>query len=1006
MNYDWLEKNIHLTLFRNLPDVAVFVFDDDLCYTFAEGADLVKMGLSPQVIVGKSIWEIYPPVHTEALEPLYRAALRGKEGSVEGRYKEHSYRVTAGPFRNDQGEIVGGIVVTRDVTYDRQREKALRDRERRYRMLFEQTNDAVFIMDLDGIVLEVNGRAAEMFGYPAEELVGLSFRDLVATQETELSADVVERMKAGEVIEVYERTFRKKDGSTLLSEINVALVRDERDRPLYIQSVVRDITLRKQREIKLRESEERYRILTELISDFAYAYRVDPDGSAHREWMTEESFQRISGFSSAELEGKSTFALWHPDDVPSMLLLRERVKRGETVVGEHRLLTKSGDTRWMRVYRQPVFDEIEQRVVRFYGLAEDITERKMAEIALRRSEELLNQTQQIAKVGGWELDLGTGELIWTQHTREIHEVPEDYVPNLANALDFYAPEHRSIIQRAVERGFPYDLELMLITAGGRRIWVRTMAQAEMMNEQVVRLYGTFQDITERKEAEMALRQSEERYRSLTDLISDFAFSFIITPDGTLTLEWLTEESYTRITGYTPLEAAALGRTGLYHPEDRPRAAQAIEDVLAGQSSDDVYRIITKQGEERWLQIGRRPTWDDAHQRVVRFYGVAKDITEHKEAEEALRRNEERFRLIAQASHDGLYDFDVIQENVWLSKGYVRLFGLGKDPNALSFYQLVEMWYARIHPDDQVQMRDHGEQIVSGERSHWSIEYRFRKANGRYMTLSDRGYVIPDEDGRTERIIGAVTDVTQQREAEKRTLELTLAREKMKLFAEFITAISHDFRNPLAVINTSLYLIERTDEAGKHQRQVEQLREQAQRIAGLVDGLLMMTQLDSPDAFEFEKLNVNDLLNYIEIRERGAFAANDIHLTVTLADDLPPVRLDRRWMYTALLNLMENARLYTLPGGSVNVRTYILADYVVVEIADTGIGIEHEHMSRIFDPLYRIESHRPATGQGLGLSVAQKVVEHHNGYILAESEVGQGSIFRVSLPIPEADTEVS
>src|SRR5690606_14260887 len=106
-------------------------------------------------------------------------------------------------------------------------------------------------------------------------------------------------------------------------------VRDERDRPLYIQSVVRDITLRKQREIKLRESEERYRILTELISDFAYAYRVDPDGSAHREWMTEESFQRISGFSSAELEGKSTFALWHPDDVPSMLLLRERVKRGE-----------------------------------------------------------------------------------------------------------------------------------------------------------------------------------------------------------------------------------------------------------------------------------------------------------------------------------------------------------------------------------------------------------------------------------------------------------------------------------------------------------------------------------------------------------------------------------------------------------------------------------------------------------------------------------------------------
>ncbi len=1006
MNYDWFEKSIHLTLFRNLPDVAVFVFDEALRYIFAEGADLVKMGLSPQIIVGKTIWEIYPPVHTDALEPLYRAALHGEEGSVEGKYREHCYRVTAGPFRNDQGDIVGGIVVTRDVTHERQREKELQDRERRYRMLFEQTNDAVFIMDLDGMVLEVNGRAAEMFGYAAEELVGLSFRDLVAMQETELSADVVERLKAGEVIEVYERTFRKKDCTLLLSEINVALVRDERNRPLYIQSVIRDITSRKQREIKLRESEERYRILTELISDFAYAYRVNPDGSIEQEWLTEESFQRITGFTSDELQGESAFALWHPDDVPSILLLRERVKRGETVVGEHRLLTKGDKMRWMRVYRQPAFDQIEQRVVRFYGLAEDITERKEAEIAMRRSEELLNQTQQIAKVGGWELDLKAGELVWTQQTRQLHEVPEDYIPNLEEALNFYAPEHRPIIQQAVQRGEPYDIELELITARGRRIWVRTLGQAEVVDGQAVRLYGTFQDITDRKEAEIALRRSEERYRSLTELISDFAFSFIIEPDGTLTLEWLTEESYTRITGYTPLEAEALGRTGLYHPEDRPRAAQAIDAVLAGQSSEGEYRIITRQGEERWLQISRRPTWDGAHERIIRFYGVAKDITEHKEAEEALRRSEERFRLIAQASHDGLYDFDVIQERVWLSKGYLRLFGLGKYPTVLQFYQLVEMWYTHIHPDDQLEMRTHGAEIINGKRSHWSIEYRFKKANGRYMTLSDRGYVIPDEDGRTERIIGAVTDVTEQREAEKHALELTLAQEKIKLSAEFITAISHDFRNPLAVINTSLYLIERTDEAGKHQRQVEQVREQAERIAGLVEGLVTMTQLDSPEAFEFEHLNVNDLLNYIEIRERAVFAAADIDLTIELADDLPLVRLDRRWMYIALLHLVENARLYTLPGGKVTVRTYTLAAYVVVEIADTGIGIEHEHMSRIFDPLYRTESHRPATGQGLGLAVAQKVAERHDGYILVESEVGQGSIFRVSLPIPEADTEAS
>ncbi len=1135
MNDELLEKHIQLTLFRKLPDIALFIFDHDLRYVFAEGMDLEKMGLAPEHIIGKTPREVLPPVHVESLEPLYTAALRGEESTVEGRYRGHFYKVQVSPFRDESGEIQGGIVVTRDVTRDKQIQKEQRERERRYRMLFEQTNDAVFIMSLLGVNLEVNRQAAEMFGYRVEELIGTSFRELVVEEEVEQSANVIERLLAGEAPPVYERVFRKKSGERLVAEVNVALVRDDKARPLYIQSVLRDVTSRKQREELLRESEQRYRILTDLISDFAYAYRLSPEGESELEWVTEDSFQRITGYRPEEIYSRGNFLLWHPQDMPTVLRQRQRVLQGEQVTDEHRLVTKSGDVRWMRVYRRPVFDangnvirfygiaqditerkeaelrqrdseeryrivselmsdyayafnvdengelasewltkesfirvtgylpdetdqiadyglfhpldrdrarqhqqdvlegqitnsdyrivtkngeirwvhirrypvmdESRTRVVRFYGVAQDITGRKEAEIALRRSEEFLTQTHQIAKVGGWELNLLSGELFWTQQTREIHEVAPDYVPRLEEAINFYAPEYRLIIQQAVEEashGQPYDLELQCITATGRRIWVRTLGQAEIVNGSVVRLFGTFQDITDLKRAEIALRNNEERYRSLTELISDYAFSFHIEPDNSLVPEWVTDESYTRITGYTVEEVNQLKRTGLYHPDDRDQVEIDLQHVLRGEATSSQYRIITKSGEVRWLQIDRRPVWDEKQQRVVRFDGVAQDITDHKYAEEALLRSEERFRLIAQVSHDGLYDFDVIQDHIWLSNGYLRLLGFGEDYTQYSFLDLTQIWHERVHPENQPMMSEHVEQILNGKKSYWSIDYRFQKPHGGYIFISDRGYVIPDEHGRTERIVGAVTDITEQREAEKRTLELALAQEKMQIFASFITAISHDFRNPLAVINTSAYLIEKTDTPEERKRHLDKLKQQANHIEGLVDGLLTMSQLDNPNLFELTPLNINDLLTYIKIREENTFAERGIALEFDLAADLPQIYGDRNWLYRGLLNLIENARLYTSPGGKVDVRTTVIEDSVLIEVQDNGIGIEDGHLEHIFDPLFRAELHRPSSGQGLGLSITKKIIERHQGDILVVSEVDEGSTFCIMLPIMRVD----
>ena len=149
-------------------------------------------------------------------------------------------------------------------------------------------------------------------------------------------------------------------------------------------------------------------------------------------------------------------------------------------------------------------------------------------------------------------------------------------------------------------------------------------------QRVVRFYGVAQDITERKQIEEELRQSEERYRIVTQLISDYAYLYRVDPDGKIFHEWITADSYRRLTGYSYDENAATYH--LYHPDDAALAEQDVQATIHGEPTEREYRIITKAGELRWIYLRRYPVWDDSHERVVRFYGVAQDITERKRIE--------------------------------------------------------------------------------------------------------------------------------------------------------------------------------------------------------------------------------------------------------------------------------------------------------------------------------------------------------------------------------------
>jgi len=345
----------------------------------------ILLQMSRDQVIGQRLCELFPVNRTGGFLDKYIQIV--EEGVVLD--EEFSLPMPNGEaWLHHQVIRVGdGIAIfTRNITERKSTETALRESERRYRALLNQSNDCVSLLDLNGYYLLVNDQLASRLGYSTEEMTGMHLTQVITPNEVDHFRLMDKSLKEGNIVPLFERTYRRRDGTTFLGEVNVSLVRDAEGQPLYVQSIMREITWRKDVENALRESEERYRIISELISDYAYAFRVEPDGTLIHEWIT-DSFKRITGYEHDEIDARGQYALFHPDEEARAEAHVQRVLQGETSGGEYRIITKSGELRWVYIFRQPVWDEAHRHVIRMYGVAQDITERKRSEEELRKSEE-------------------------------------------------------------------------------------------------------------------------------------------------------------------------------------------------------------------------------------------------------------------------------------------------------------------------------------------------------------------------------------------------------------------------------------------------------------------------------------------------------------------------------------------------------------------------------------------------------------------------------------------
>ncbi|WP_263375586.1 PAS domain-containing protein [Granulicella aggregans] len=628
-----------------------------------------------------------------------------------------------------------------------------------------------------------------------------------------------------------------------------------------------------------------------------------------------------------------------------------------------------------------------------------------------KTEALLDKTGRIAGIGGWEVDLLTGEVVWSLHTYELHGAPLDFVPTLETGLSFYDEPSRPIIAAAVETacrtGKGWDLELSIDRFDGQKVWVRTVGGAEMQEGKAVRLVGTFQDITARVAERLALSEANERLTLATDSGRIGIFEWDLVRNVLRCDPWMN-----RLHGieHTVLDQDPNFWTEHVHPEDRHRFLNAMQDAIDGHSLYDTeFRILWPDGSIRNLRAAGQVT-SDAHGKPLRMIGCHWDVTEARRLTAELAQQNELLRVTLRSIGDGVITTDAQANVVWLNSVAERMTGwsseeaLGK-PIA-SIFNIVN--YVTRRPVENPILTC----IATGAAGKLAPDTLLLSRDGARFGIDDSAAPIRGEQGE---LLGAVLvfhDVTEQRRLFYETTRM--AKVELKLKDDFLSRVSHELRSPLTSIYSFTSIIA-DDLAGnttsQQQEYLQIVLKNVDQLQSMIEDLLTVTQANEGKlSIDLKPIQVAESVTDALHTIHGPATSKQIALRSNCEKSLPLALADPTRLLQILIILLDNAVKFTPEGGLIGVKaSQTDGGLLLIQVSDTGRGIPPEKRARVFEHLYQVpgpetQNAQPDTsragrnGLGLGLHIAHDLVVRQGGKIWITGELGKGSTFSFTLPI--------
>jgi len=987
-------ENRYRTLVETLQE-GLGIVDPEENIVFANPALCDIFGYSSKEIIGMSLRDFVPK---EDFQKILRETSRRKKG-ISSRYEViikrkdgelRDIRISTAPWMNEKGEFQGTIGVLLDMTEQKRAAAAVRESEEKLQTILESANDLVIQLTPTGFVKYLSPNCERLTGYKPEELIGKHMKKTTPPSEVPKTLIALKKALSGEVIRDFVINQIDKNGRIVPTEINITPVRKE-GKIIAVQGIMRDVSERKQAEKAIRESEERYRSIFASSADALLVFDfngniVDASPTACE----------MYGYSIEEFIKLSSKDIVHPD----YLHLPKQFNRDVRTKGMFR--AESVDIR-----KDGTAFDIEVRGTKFHyageerllAIVRDITKRKQAEKAIRESEGRFRSIAENIPGAVYmyyifpdgtrsEQFMGPGleDLIGKADK-------DDEGGEIDRLLNRVHPDDQEALHRAgdiaLEKGETLDHEYQVKTNAGDYKWIRSIGRPTLMEDGSVRWQGVLIDIDERRRAEEALRESEEKFREIADLLPQPIYEVDVKGEITFI-----SRSGFELSGYT-IEDFVNGVNALQIviPRDRDRMKKNIKRILQGEELGGTeYTILRKDGAAFPVIVYSTPVIRE--NKPVGLRGVIFDITERKQAEEALKASEEKFRSLFEDSRDTIFitsadgimiDINSAGEELF---GYTRSELLGMDVRQLYFDQ-----------NDRIQFVQ--EIIQTGFVRNYEIKFRRKDGEGIECLLT--ATIKTADDGKTILFQGIISDVTETRKLEEQFRQ----SQKMEAVGRLAGGVAHDFNNMLSVIIGGSELAMRLLKPYDPSRQkFEEIHKAAEHATNLTRQLLAFSRKQTlkPKVLDLNKIivNMDKMLRRI--------IGEDVELETMPAPDLWKVKVDPGQIEQVILNMAVNARDAMPTGGRLTVETMNVelgddytrmrpgtkpGSYVMFTISDTGSGMTDEVKEHLFDPFFTTKESEKGTG--LGLSTVYGIIKQSGGNIWVYSEAGKGSTFKIYLP---------
>ncbi|WP_254532771.1 PAS domain-containing sensor histidine kinase [Natrinema gelatinilyticum] len=490
----------------------------------------------------------------------------------------------------------------------------------------------------------------------------------------------------------------------------------------------------------------------------------------------------------------------------------------------------------------------------------------------------------------------------------------------------------------------------------------------------------------KREAYEQLRKSEERFRALVTTTSDAVFSTNVdwsemhSLEGSGFLADTDEQGPSWVEKYVP-------------PEDQPRVRKTIDEAVRTKRSFELeHRVVREDGTVVWFFSRATPLLDENGE-ITRWLGAANDVTERVERERYFEDAKERLEAAAEAGAVGTWEWHIPDDQMVTGASFAKTFGI--DPDAAAEGVSLDQFVSAIHDADRERVKQKIEDVIeSGEA--YEQEFRVWDADNELRWVVARGHVEFDDDGNPATFPGALADITERKQFERK---LEKSNERLEQFAY---AASHDLQEPLRMVTSYLQLIERRyadelDEDGEEF--IEFAVDGADRMRDMIEGLLEYSRVERRGD-PFEPVALDAVLTDVRTDLQMVIEESDAEIT---AESLPHVEGDPGQLRQVFQNLLSNALEYSGDDPpQVDISAVRVGSDVIISVADEGIGIDPDDRERVFEVFQSLHAQDEHSGTGIGLALCRRIVERHGGEIWVESEPGEGTTFSFTLPAASGD----